>query len=73
MQRECSFNANAAGHFTNGEGFSDAAAFLRDNQTFKSLDTGFVAFFDFDVNPNCASWTELRNVSTELIFCNFVD
>ena len=73
MQRECSFNADAAGHFTNREGFSDAAALLRDDQTFERLDTGLVAFFDLDVNSDCAARTEFRNVGTELIFCDFVD
>ena len=73
MQRERSFHSDTAGNLPDGKGFGNAAALLGNNQAFESLNTGLVAFFDFDVNPHCASRTEIRNVLAELISGDFID
>lgn len=70
---ESSFDADAVGYATNGNGFADSAVFECDDDAFVRLKSLFVAFFDFDEDFDFVTDSEFGKICFHTFFFESVD
>ena len=73
MNGERSFNADTVRNSSDGEGFSDAAVLLGDNDTFVVLNSLFCAFDNLNGNFYRVAYRENGNFVFKVLFLDLIN